>query len=98
MSLSRDNKGCSSAEEAERPEPQTKAALPVGNSPLRAIHFKKASATCRRAALKGPTFHRTGRSGLVESKTGSSLAPGKHAGEHFKTLKLLLTYSLLRNL
>ena len=60
---------------------QAKAALGI-TSPLRAGHFKKASATYRRAALKGTsTFHRTGRNGLVKSKTGSSLDPGTHAGE-----------------
>ena len=48
-----------------------------------ARHFKKGSSTYRRtAAMAGvPTFSRTGRSGIVQGKTGRTLSPGKHVGE-----------------
>jgi hypothetical protein len=65
---------------------RAKAAL--GSSPLRAAHFKKSSATYRRAALKAPTFHRTA-GGLVKTKTGRFLGKGKQAGERLKTPELL---------
>lgn len=79
----------------KRARPKVKAALlrPSNlGSPLRARHFKYSSKKYRGTALsrKVPTFHRTGRDGIVERKTGSSLDPGTHAGEHFKTTKLTL--------
>jgi len=55
----------------------TKASL-IG-SPLRAGHIKKSSATYRRQALKsGLGFSRTGKTGLVQTKLGSSIK-GKDA-------------------
>jgi hypothetical protein len=67
---------------------KTAKAILIG-SPLRAHHIKKSSATYRRQALKsGLEFSRTGKTGLVESKTGSSIK-GKDAGERFMNPKLL---------
>ena len=68
------------------PRPATSMGRPA--SPVRAADFKKSSATYRKAALEGDTYHRTS-GGLVKSKTGPSLGPGKQAGERLKTPKLL---------
>jgi len=66
-------------DKAKRAKAANQVRLGISASPLRAGHFKKSSGTYRKSAQKGPTYHRTGRSGLVKTKTGSSLDPGTHA-------------------